>query len=101
MAPAYKVTYFDITALGEPIRFLLSYGGIEFEDNRIQKENWPALKPCKDLTTFFYILVLVTFAVCISSRGTLIFLKARVNIKYIIKVVPFYYFFYFGKTCLF
>ncbi|XP_018560948.1 glutathione S-transferase-like [Anoplophora glabripennis] len=45
MAPAYKVTYFDITALGEPIRFLLSYGGIEFEDNRINKENWPALKP--------------------------------------------------------
>nr|WCC58244.1 glutathione S-transferase [Pharsalia antennata] len=49
MAPAYKVTYFDITALGEPIRFLLNYGGIEFEDNRIQKENWPALKPSMPL----------------------------------------------------
>ncbi|XP_023313068.1 glutathione S-transferase-like isoform X1 [Anoplophora glabripennis] len=45
MAPAYKLTYFDFTALGEPIRFLLSYGGIEFEDNRIQRANWPALKP--------------------------------------------------------
>ncbi|KAJ8915851.1 hypothetical protein NQ315_004665 [Exocentrus adspersus] len=45
MAPAYKVTYFDLTALGEPIRFLLSYGGIEFEDNRFQRENWPAIKP--------------------------------------------------------
>ncbi|XP_018560946.1 glutathione S-transferase-like isoform X1 [Anoplophora glabripennis] len=45
MAPAYKLTYFDMTALGEPIRFLLSYGGIEFEDNRIQRANWSAFKP--------------------------------------------------------
>lgn len=45
MAPAYKVQYFPITALGEPIRFLLSYGGIEFEDERIEKEKWPAVKP--------------------------------------------------------
>uniref|UniRef100_V5GZQ6 glutathione transferase n=1 Tax=Anoplophora glabripennis TaxID=217634 RepID=V5GZQ6_ANOGL len=45
MAPTYKLTYFDITALGEPIRFLLSYGGMEFEDNRIQKESWPTLRP--------------------------------------------------------
>lgn len=47
MAPPYKVTYFDFVALGEPIKLLLSYGGIEFEDDRIQRENWPALKPSK------------------------------------------------------
>ncbi|XP_044753584.1 glutathione S-transferase isoform X2 [Coccinella septempunctata] len=45
MAPAYKVTYFNITALGEPIRFLLSYGKIEFEDCRVEIEQWPQLKP--------------------------------------------------------
>lgn len=45
MAPAYKFTYFDIKALAEVTRLLFSYGGIEFEDNRIQRENWPALKP--------------------------------------------------------
>ncbi|KAG5867396.1 hypothetical protein JTB14_025227 [Gonioctena quinquepunctata] len=44
MAPAYKVTYFNITALGEPIRFLLSYGGLEFEDVRVSEEQWPTLK---------------------------------------------------------
>ncbi|CAH1981954.1 unnamed protein product [Acanthoscelides obtectus] len=44
MAPAYKVSYFNITALGEPIRFLFSYGGIEFEDIRIEKEQWPQHK---------------------------------------------------------
>lgn len=45
MAPAYKVTYFELTALGEPIRFLLSYGGLEFEDKRIPKGQWPTVKP--------------------------------------------------------
>ncbi|KAK0182027.1 hypothetical protein PV327_000199 [Microctonus hyperodae] len=41
----YKLTYFNITGLGEPIRYLLSYGGIKFEDQRVSFEEWPALKP--------------------------------------------------------
>ncbi|XP_044270389.1 glutathione S-transferase-like [Tribolium madens] len=45
MAPAYKLTYFPVEALAEPIRFLLNYGGIEFEDHRFDRENWPQLKP--------------------------------------------------------
>jgi len=44
MAPKYKLTYFDVTALGEPIRFLFNYGGIEFEDYRFQREQWPSIK---------------------------------------------------------
>ncbi|KAK7864589.1 hypothetical protein R5R35_003180 [Gryllus longicercus] len=44
MAPKYKVTYFDIMALAEPIRYLLSYGGIEFEDVRVKGDDWPKLK---------------------------------------------------------
>jgi hypothetical protein len=47
MAQAYKLTYFNVKATGEPIRFLLSYGGIEFEDYRIEREQWPQIKPCK------------------------------------------------------
>jgi hypothetical protein len=47
MAPTYKLTYFNLKALGEPIRLLLSYGGVEFEDHRIEKEEWAQLKPCK------------------------------------------------------
>jgi glutathione S-transferase len=45
MAPAYKLTYFPVEALAEPIRFLFSYGGIEFEDVRFDRENWPQIKP--------------------------------------------------------
>lgn len=43
----YVLTYFNIKALGEPIRLLLSYGKIDFEDRRIEKEDWPKVKPSK------------------------------------------------------
>lgn len=45
--PEYKVWYFNVKALGEPLRFLLSYGGLPFEDIRVTREEWPALKPSK------------------------------------------------------
>ncbi|XP_067008893.2 glutathione S-transferase [Anabrus simplex] len=44
MAQHYKLNYFHTRGQGEPIRFLLSYGQVPFEDNRIEKERWPQLK---------------------------------------------------------
>jgi glutathione S-transferase len=41
----YKLTYFNLKAMAEPIRFLLSYGNIEFEDVRIERDDWPKVKP--------------------------------------------------------
>nr|UCR60997.1 glutathione-S-transferase [Aphelinus asychis] len=43
--PSYKLTYFPVKALAEPIRFLFSYAGVEFVDDRFERENWPNIKP--------------------------------------------------------
>ncbi len=41
-----KLTYFDISASrGEECRLALHAGGVDFEDNRIKREEWMALKP--------------------------------------------------------
>ncbi|KAL0280899.1 UNVERIFIED_CONTAM: hypothetical protein PYX00_002057 [Menopon gallinae] len=45
MAPKYKMTYFPVQGLGEPIRFLLAYGNNEFEDYRFDRNDWPKIKP--------------------------------------------------------
>ena len=45
--PQYKLTYFDVKALGEPIRLLLHYMGKEFEDYRLSRDEWPRLKSSK------------------------------------------------------
>nr|ACP27600.1 glutathione S-transferase [Chironomus tentans] len=42
--PEYKIQYFNVKALAEPLRFLLSYKNIPFEDVRIKSEDWPAIK---------------------------------------------------------
>lgn len=45
--PTYKLTYFDITGLGEFIRYLFSYGKIEFEERRLSQAEWAEIKPTK------------------------------------------------------
>ena len=47
MAPKVKLMYFDIRARAEIIRIMLNYGGIEFEDKRVQNADWPKVKPSK------------------------------------------------------
>ncbi|XP_060861256.1 glutathione S-transferase-like [Metopolophium dirhodum] len=41
----YKLTYFNLTARAEQIRFLLSYLNVDFQDVRFEREQWPAIKP--------------------------------------------------------
>lgn len=54
MSPSkYKLTYFSIKAVAEPIRFLLSYGGVEFEDIRYDHDVWPTVKNSKSLCKTF------------------------------------------------
>lgn len=45
--PSYKVTYFNIKGLAEPIRFMFHYAGVDFVDQRMNEEDWKKLKPSK------------------------------------------------------
>ncbi|XP_017875129.1 glutathione S-transferase 1-like, partial [Ceratina calcarata] len=45
----YKLTYFNVTGLAEPIRLLLHQSGIKFEDIRFDFEEWPKIKPTTPL----------------------------------------------------
>lgn len=42
-----KVYYFPAKAKAEGLRMMLAYGGQEFEDIRIPKDEWPQWKPSK------------------------------------------------------
>lgn len=44
-----KLTYFNLNALGEPIRMILAYNGIPYEDVRLDRfgKEWIDKKPSK------------------------------------------------------
>lgn len=41
---SYKLIYFPVKALAEPIRYLLNYGKINFEDVRLERAKFQTLK---------------------------------------------------------
>jgi len=41
----YKLTYFNIRARGEHIRFIFAYAGVPYEDIRINFKDWPDMEP--------------------------------------------------------
>ena len=43
--PTYKLIYFNLKGRGELARFVFAQAGVEYEDKRIAKEEWPELKP--------------------------------------------------------
>ncbi|CAL8068830.1 unnamed protein product [Calicophoron daubneyi] len=43
--PKYKLVYFNARGRAEPIRLVFAMLGIQFEDHRIERQEWPALKP--------------------------------------------------------
>lgn len=63
--PTYKFTYFDLMGLGEPARYLMKYGNIQFEDNRIKFEQWPALKPSESFHNFGHFMSTSVTRMCV------------------------------------
>lgn len=47
--PNYKLSYFNVRAMGEPIRLILHYAKQPFEDVRVGDDEWKDLKPSKIL----------------------------------------------------
>ena len=56
--PQYKLTYFNLGALAEPIRWAFAVAKVPFEDERIDLGDWPVLmksgRKCK-LFVFLFI----------------------------------------------
>jgi len=46
----FKLTYFDVRARAEPIRYLFALAGQEYEDCRVGGPTWQALKPSESFT---------------------------------------------------
>jgi len=42
--PQYKFYYFDIRGLGETTRMIFAQAGVQFEDARVKREDWPNIK---------------------------------------------------------
>jgi len=49
MAPKYILNYFDAAGRGEAIRLMFHAAGVEFTDNRMDKETWQKNKPDSEL----------------------------------------------------
>ena len=50
--PKIKLTYFNGKGRTEPARLILAYAGVDYEDCRIEFEDWPKLKPSKIFQNF-------------------------------------------------
>ena len=55
MTTTYTLTYFDVRGRGEPIRLLLSYAGVPFEDRGISADVWPTEKAAAPLGQLPYL----------------------------------------------
>ena len=50
--------YFDVKGLGEGCRLLMVYGGQEFEDRRITREEWPEIKPSEYFCNIIFLYMI-------------------------------------------
>lgn len=63
---SYKLTYFNLRGVVEPIRLLLKYVNVPFEDYHIDYLKWPQEK--KSMWTFIYLTKLVKMQTLLVSK---------------------------------
>ena len=70
-----KLIYFNGRGRGEPARLILAQAGVEYEDKRIEFEDWTALKSSKMICTLLFCIkndmkyfIRITFLPCIQTN---------------------------------
>uniref|UniRef100_A0A915JBT9 GST N-terminal domain-containing protein n=1 Tax=Romanomermis culicivorax TaxID=13658 RepID=A0A915JBT9_ROMCU len=48
----YKYTYFNLRGLGESVRYIFHYAGVDFEDDRIQMDDWMKHKSMRRVSRY-------------------------------------------------
>jgi hypothetical protein len=54
MGPKAKMIYFPFHGLGEPLRWMMAYTGVEWTEEILTLEEWPEKKPSLFLFNSFY-----------------------------------------------
>ena len=47
-----KLTYFNVRGRAEPARLILAQAGVDYEDIRIEREDWPNYKESKIFSSY-------------------------------------------------
>lgn len=63
----YKLVYFDLPGLGEPIRLQLNYVGQKFDDVRITHEQFAEKKPSIIKILKYFLLMFFRFKIWTST----------------------------------
>ena len=80
--PTYKLYYFHARGFGEIIRLLFAQAGVEYEDIRFEKEQWPAHKPSKLTAESIEVSVIHVWVRSIRSGQVVVLTAPFTNMDY-------------------